>query len=164
MTKSFIDNELDFTLQQMIGESYWQNYWNNIKSGFYNGKDPSIQQADFILTARYGNTKIRSPNNGGDGIDPTTTPNTTKITDEQANYLYNKYDIVDYKDSDASGFSAMLLKNKTTGEYTWNIRSAEFVEDQARDGFGGADWSITTSGFSVAQIAAMEKILLNLKV
>jgi hypothetical protein len=60
-----------------------------------------------------------------------------------------------------TGFSATLLRNKRTEEYTFAIRSTESKPrslggDGERDGLG-ADFDIAFDGFAWAQIDAMEK-------
>ncbi|MES2356088.1 MAG: hypothetical protein V4568_17125 [Pseudomonadota bacterium] len=86
----------------------------------------------------------------------------TRLTNTQAQYFTNNYEIVNHYPNDASGFSATLMKNKTTGEYTLSFRSTEYRnEDQggdwSRDGIPGADGNLHDYGFAFAQIDSMEK-------
>ena len=77
------------------------------------------------------------------------------------------YHIVDHHANDATGFSATLMRDTTTGEYTLSFRSTESAPalnggDRERDVFG-ADIEVLASGFAFGQLAAMEEYFTRLK-
>jgi Ca2+-binding RTX toxin-like protein len=72
------------------------------------------------------------------------------------------FDIIDHLPNQSSGFSATLLKNKSSGEYTLAFRSTEFRDianggDAERDASRGADGDIAFNGLALAQLSSMEK-------
>src|SRR3990172_1148461 len=84
----------------------------------------------------------------------------SRFTDPQAEQFVDRVRVVQHYANDSSGFSATLLFDTQTNEYTLSIRSTEFRNqrdggDFERDGPGaGAD--IAGKGFAFAQIASME--------
>lgn len=95
-------------------------------------------------------------------------PGATRFTDTQAQWFTANYTIVTHYPNDASGFSATLFKNKTTGEYTLSFRSTEYATqakggDWERDGIDGADGDISSKGFALGQLSSMETFYSNLK-
>jgi hypothetical protein len=84
-----------------------------------------------------------------------------------AQAFVSRYQIVDHHANDASGFSATLMRDTTTGEYTLSFRSTEFKPaaqggDKERDAFQ-ADADIGLHGFAFGQLAAMEEYFAQLK-
>ena len=91
----------------------------------------------------------------------------TRFTDLQAEAFVQQYQILDHHANDATGFSATLMRDTTTGEYTLSFRSTESAPavhggDRERDLFG-ADVEIGASGFAFGQLAAMEEYFARLK-
>ncbi len=137
MPQSQFTTWLDFALQQMAAESYLD--------------DPGGLQVHLTR----GNNKF--------GFDPPTGPllGATRFTNLLAERFIAKYDIVDHHANDATGFSATLMRDTTTGEYTLSFRSTEYRNpdeggDFARDGLLGADGELFSDGFALGQLAAME--------
>ncbi len=147
MPQSNITSWLEFALQQMAAESYLDTVNINIR--------------DEVETAL-----IRG--NNRPGFDPATGPllGKTQMTDVLADRFLDRYQILDHHANDATGFSATLLRDRTTGEYTLSFRSTEYRHqadggDYERDGANGlfltgADGEIFTKGFAFGQVAAME--------
>lgn len=142
MPQSQISTWLDFALQQMAAESYLD--------------DPG----GLLSQLTRGNNRV--------GFDPPTGPllGATRFTNVLADRFIAKYDIVSHHANDATGFSATLMRDTTTGEYTLSFRSTEYRNqsqggDYERDGTNGllltgADGEIVTKGFAFGQLAAME--------
>ncbi len=108
--------------------------------------------------------------NNGFGFDPPTgpLPGATRFTNVLANRFIARYDIVDHHASDATGFSATLLKDTTTNTYTLSFRSLEYQNqvdggDWERDGLPGAAGEIAGTGFALAQLVSMERYYRELK-
>jgi Ca2+-binding RTX toxin-like protein len=85
----------------------------------------------------------------------------TQMLDVQAEQFLDQYEIVHHLPNRSSGFSATLMRNKETGEYTLSFRSTEFRDelnggDGARDGITGADGQIANHGFALGQLMQME--------
>src|SRR5205085_12116707 len=65
----------------------------------------------------------------------------TRFTDQLTSYFVPapgssaRYQIIDHHANDATGFSATLMRDSTTGEYTLSFRSLEY-QNQAM----GGDW------------------------
>jgi pimeloyl-ACP methyl ester carboxylesterase len=83
------------------------------------------------------------------------------MTAGQAQDFVNRYQIIDHRSNDSSGFSATLLFDTQTQQYTLSFRSTEYLNasqggDFVRDGLG-AGASIKLSGFAFAQVDAMER-------
>ena len=90
------------------------------------------------------------------------------MTASQAADFTSRYEIVSHLPNTASGFSATLIRDVTTGAYTFSIRSTEYFDssqggDWARDGLPGADGEIGSTGFAFGQIASMESYYEHLK-
>ncbi|MEO6110715.1 MAG: calcium-binding protein [Nitrospiraceae bacterium] len=84
-----------------------------------------------------------------------------------AERFISKYDILDHHANDSTGFSATLMRDTTTGEYTLSFRSTEFRDeslggDYNRDAVK-ADGDIAVHGFAFAQLLAMEEYFARLK-
>ncbi|HEY5627009.1 MAG TPA: hypothetical protein VIR79_03620 [Nitrospira sp.] len=145
MSQGNISTWLQFALQQMAAESYL----DQLASG---------RQLKDILTD--GNNDIRV-------IPPEQFSGKTRFTDQLTSYFVPapgssaRYQIVDHHANDATGFSATLMRDTQTGEYTLSFRSTEPLPqaeggDRERDLFG-ADAEIAASGFAFGQLAAMEE-------
>src|SRR5690606_29435980 len=86
----------------------------------------------------------------------------TRLTGVQREQFFSTFDIIDHLPNQSSGFSATLLKNKTTGEYTLAFRSTEYrnIEDGGdaqRDSIRGAAGDIAFNGMALAQVSSMER-------
>ncbi len=71
------------------------------------------------------------------------------------------WQIIDHLPNTNSGFSATLLKHRTTGEYTLPLRSTESKDaedggDVERDSANGANGQIAEYGFAWAQLADLQ--------
>ena len=149
MPQSEISAWLQFALQQMAAESYLDGInWNN------------AEQVKIQL--RLGNNRPGFPESGATRF--TGTP--TRGLQDQA--FVDRYQIVDHHANDATGFSATLMRNRDTGEYTLSFRSTEYRNpdqggDFVRDGILGADGEIFNDGFAFGQLAAMEAYYRELK-
>jgi len=148
MTQSNISTWLEFALQQMVAESYLDQL------------TPSKQLRE-ILGEGNNDTRFVQPDANGNF------PGKTRFTTTLADRVLATYDIVDHHANDATGFSATLMRNRTTGEYTLSFRSTESAPavqggDRERD-FFGADVEIGASGFAFGQFAAMEEYFTRLK-
>ena len=146
MSQSNIATWLEFAMQQMAAESYFQ--------GLTDLNDPLLVRPRLIS------------GNNPPGFAPN---NNTRFTDQLADRFLGNYEIVDQHSNDASGFSATLMKNRDTGEYTLSFRSTEYQNpdqggDWPRDGYPGADGEIPNRGFAFGQLAAMEKYYADLKI
>jgi len=80
----------------------------------------------------------------------------------QIDEFFATFDLIDHLPNQSSGFSATLLKNKTTGEYTLAFRSTEYRDiknggDAERDAIRGAAGDIAFNGMAFAQVSSMEK-------
>jgi hypothetical protein len=149
MPNSSITTWLNFALQQMAAESYLTDTGSLV-------------------------TRLTRGNNRA-GFDPPTgeLPGKTRFTNVLADRFLAGYDIIDHHADDATGFSATLMRDRTTGEYTLSFRSTEYQNqsdggDYERDGanapfFTGADGEILTRGFAFGQLAAMEEYFNKLK-
>ncbi|MCW5797452.1 MAG: hypothetical protein KIT40_03045 [Nitrospira sp.] len=141
---------LNFALQQMVAESYLQGIdWHS-----------ALQVRPRLLLG----------NNNMLGVDPAEAALTgnTRFTGVLVERFLNQYDIIDHHANDATGFSATLMRDKTTGEYTLSFRSTEAKHQDAggdweRDGLPGADGEIAGTGFALAQLVSMEKYYRALK-
>lgn len=142
-----------FLLQQLASESYLE------------GVDP--QREEEIRTAlQRGNNRLDAdlPNGG-----------LTRFTKAQATEFLRDYRVIHHLSDNPTdgqaetfngialntGFSATLIRDKTTGQYTLAIRSTEYKPwsaggDRERDAYG-ADLALLTGGFALAQIDTMEK-------
>ncbi|WP_455378084.1 putative Ig domain-containing protein [Petrachloros mirabilis] len=150
---SNIKTWLDCALQQMAAESYLDQF---VLQGV------ALQQ---VLTD--GNNDRREIS-----LDKFT--GKTQFTDLQAQQFTQRYQIVDHHANDASGFSATLMHDNTTSEYTLSFRSTEprpGIEggDVERDGLfasgltPAADGEIGLSGFAFGQLMAMEQYFSDLR-
>ncbi len=139
---------LNFALQQMAAESYLDGI---------NLLDNDQVEARLVR----GNNRP--------GFDPPSgeLPGKTRFTNVLADRFLSTYEILDHHANDATGFSATLLRDRTTGEYTLSFRSTESAPvaeggDRERDLFG-ADVEIGAFGFAFGQLVAMEAYYQSLK-
>jgi hypothetical protein len=144
MSQSNISIWLRFAQQQIAAESYLHDI---------NINDPAAVAAALVR----GNNRQGFPEGGF-----------TRLVQIQAQQFIQRYQIVDHHANDATGFSATLMKDTQTGEYTLSFRSTEFLPptqggDWERDGIAGADGEIVRYGFSLAQLVSMEKYYQELK-
>jgi len=131
---------LDFALQQVSAESYLDEL------NF--GDEKAVKDR-----LKVGANNYRVPLNEEK-------PHSTRMTDLQADYYWDNFEIVDHLPNRSSGLSATLTRNKKTGEYTLSFRSTEFRLPEEgggryRDGVY-ADGRIGSHGFAFAQLASME--------
>src|SRR5206468_65062 len=85
-------------------------------------------------------------------------PGNLRMTLEQAQSFVNRYDIIDAYQNDATGFSAVALRDTATpNRVVLAVRSTEINNDTARD--VGADSQIFTTGFAFDQILSAQDFL-----
>ena len=92
--------------------------------------------------------------------DPTTNdlPGKLRMTLGQAQTFVTRYDIIDAYQNDATGFSAVALRDTATpSRVVLAVRSTEINMDRSRD--VGADFQIFTSGFAFDQILSAQDFL-----
>ncbi len=85
----------------------------------------------------------------------------TQMTPVMINDFISTWEVIDHLPNTSSGFSATVLKNKLTGEYTLSFRSTESKDagnggDVERDSSAGANGQITDLGFAWGQLRDME--------
>ena len=148
MPQSEISAWLQFALQQMAAESYLDGIdWNN------------AEQVKIQL--RLGNNRSGFPESGATRF----TGTQTQGLQDQA--FVDRYKIVHHHTNDGTGFSATLMQERGTNNFTLSFRSTEYQNqaqggDYERDGANGffltgADGEILTKGFAFGQLAAMEQ-------
>jgi hypothetical protein len=138
---SNIQTWLDYALQQMAAESYLDQ--------FLSGPRTLVK----VLTNGNNNENIISDENAFRGA--------TRFTNLLADRFIAKYDIVSHHANDSTGFSATLMQERGTNNFTLSFRSTEYQAqskggDFERDGTFGADGDVTLQGFAFAQLASME--------
>ncbi|MDO9014572.1 MAG: hypothetical protein Q7U84_07330 [Polynucleobacter sp.] len=139
---------LDNAILQSVAESYLD------RSDLFVGGPYSL---DFVLGQGVNHPDL---NRAGAGA--------TRLTTTQIAWFKANYEIVTHYPNDATGFSATLFKNNTTGEYTLSFRSTEYQlagkgGDYERDGVNGTDGEISQKGFALAQLSSMEDFYAHLK-
>ena len=152
---------LQFAIQQMAAESYLDGFSfsdteeliRRLKLG--NNNNPLAEPNDPILL---GNTRF---------VDLAGVPNASQVMGS-AQAFVSRYQIVDHHTNDATGFSATLMKDTVTGQYTLSFRSLEYQNqaqggDWERDGQGGAAGEIAGAGFALGQLVSMERYYQELK-
>ena len=145
MAQTEISVWLNFALQQMTAESY-------------------LSGIDITSDTQVRPRLLRG--NNAPGFDPPV--NYTRFTEQQADRFLTSYDIIDHHANDATGFSATLMREIGTNNFTLSFRSTEFKNqvdggDWERDGQPGADGEIFFNGFAVGQLVSMEKYYQQLK-
>lgn len=147
---------LDFALQQIAAESYLENIDGNdgdrvverLKYGFNNPSHPYIQE--YLKTE------------GARGEDAPFLPGANRAPEPLAERFFNDYEVLDQFANNQFGFSATLLRHRSTGENTLSFKSLEYPNqnrggDWERDGLPGAAGEIGFLGFAVGQLASMEE-------
>lgn len=110
-----------------------------------------IFPGDFVDRLRAGNNPAVDPNTED-------LPGKLRMTAEQAQGFVARYTIIDAYQNDATGFSAVALRDTATpGRVVLAVRSTELNNDRTRD--LGADLQIFTSGFAFDQILSAEDFL-----
>ena len=92
---------------------------------------------------------------------PSTGQGATRLTRQQTQEFFSTFEIIDHLPNQSSGFSATLLKNKRTDEYTLAFRSTEYRGidhggDAERDSVRGAAGDIAFNGMALTQLSSME--------
>jgi hypothetical protein len=146
MPQSNIKTWLEFATQQMAAESYLHEL---------NLADRDAVRGRLIL------------GNNNPFLDPSLSGK-TRFTSALADRFLDRYQILDHHANDATGFSATLLRDTTTDEYTLSFRSTEYRNqseggDWERDGLSGADGEIFSKGFAFGQLVSMERYYQRLK-
>jgi hypothetical protein len=147
MPQTNITSWLQFAIQQMAAESYLDGF------AFNNSNE-------LIRRLKFGNNNATVLGLGNPDDSPVLSGK-TRLTTIQAQQFTQRYQILDHHANDATGFSATLMRDMVTGEYTLSFRSTEYRNlseggDFARDGFPGADSEIVAKGFAFGQLVAME--------
>jgi len=93
---------------------------------------------------------------------PSEGPGGTRLAEDQRNEFLEVFDLLDHLPNQSSGFSATLLKNRETGEFTLAFRSTEYRDirsggDAERDAIRGAAGDIAFNGMAFPQLSSMEK-------
>ena len=152
---SSIKTWLDFAIQQMAAESYL----HRVLSG-----ELTLEQALLLGNNNVSLANLTNPNLSGN----------TRFTEQlTAQFISTpqalaRYSIIDHHASDATGFSATLMKDTTTNTYTLSFRSLEYQNqvdggDWQRDGLPGAAGEIAGTGFALGQLVSMERYYRELK-
>lgn len=148
---SSVTTWFSFALQQMTAEAYLDQIslsdLTRVKQRLLEGNNDTR----FVVPDANGNL-----------------PGVNRFTNALADRFLSAHQIIDHHANDATGFSATLMKDKTTGEYTLSFRSTEAQHQDAggdweRDGLPGADGEIAGTGFALAQLVSMEKYYRELK-
>ena len=105
----------------------------------------------YIDALRRGNNPLADPN--ADDL-----PGKLRMTLEQAQAFQSRYTIIDAYQNDATGFSAVALRDTATpNRVVIAVRSTEINNDTVRD--VGADAQIFTRGFAFDQILSAQDFL-----
>jgi Ca2+-binding RTX toxin-like protein len=161
MPKTLLETWYDFALLQIAAESYLEGInWDDpddvlprLMLGNNDLREDVYVNGDLETNQLFG----RFPEEENTDV----LPGATRLTATQADYVFSNWRIVDHHANDPSGFSATLLENRATGEYTLSFRSTEFKPqiqggDHERD-MAGANVDIISEGFAYAQLSAMER-------
>lgn len=105
MSQDNVVTWLNFALQQMAAESYLHGV-------------ALTNEVELLKRLKLGSNNIPTAS-----PDDPSLPGKTRMTTALADRFLATYDIVDHHANDASGFSATLMKDTTTGEYTLSFRS-----------------------------------------
>ena len=101
---------------------------------------------------------LRRGNNPGADPDADNLDGKLRMTLQQAQTFESRYDIIDAYQNDATGFSAVALRDTANpNRVVIAVRSTEINNDSARD--VGADNQIFTSGFAFDQILSAQDFL-----
>lgn len=164
-------NITDFLLLQEISEMKLNRFIgtdpnNNSQIHFYDSYKNLNNNINPDLIKEYFNTTIgaiqyKNPINGemeyigGAGA-------YTKISQTQADYFLDNFEIIDYYGNDNTGFSATTFKDKRTHEITISFRSTEFTEDYYKDAVS-ADNEINDYGTAIGQNISLVNYLKKLQ-
>ena len=111
-----------------------------------------------VMTPEAYRLVLRRGNNPGEDPGADDLRGKLRMTLEQAQVFESRYDIIDAYQNDATGFSAVALRDTATpGRVVLAVRSTELLNDQDRD--VGADFQVFTSGFAFDQILSAEDFL-----
>ncbi len=114
--------------------------------------DPTFDEDQILLRLQLGNNPPTFP-----ATDPDL-PGKLRMTLGQAQTFQSRYDIIDAYQNDATGFSAVALRDTANpGRVVLAVRSTEINNDSARD--LGADTQIFTRGFAFDQILSAQDFL-----
>ncbi len=132
---------LNFALYQMAAESYLD--------GIANLEDRNLVRDRLLIG---NNRPLLDPDLRG----------ATRFTDPLSTRFLDAHRIVSHHANDSTGFSATLMQEIGTNNFTLSFRSTEFESqsnggDFERDGTLGADGDVTLQGFAFAQLASMEE-------
>jgi Ca2+-binding RTX toxin-like protein len=144
-----ISTWFDFALQQMAAESYLDR--------LFSGE----LRLDQVL--ELGNNRV-----SGSLATVSSLSGQTRMTNQLLEEFDQRFQIVDHHANDSTGFSATLMREIGTNNFTLSFRSTEFESqsnggDFERDGTLGADGDVTLQGFAFAQLAAMEDYYADLR-
>ena len=118
--------------------------------------DPTFDDDQIILRLQLGNNPPTFPATDSD------LPGKLRMTLGQAQTFATRYDIIDAYQNDATGFSAVALRDTANpGRVVLAVRSTEINNDTARD--VGADSQIFTTGFAFDQILSAQDFLLRVQ-
>ena len=147
MPQNEISTWLNFALQQMAAESYL----HKVSSG-----ELLLSEVLDLGNNNLGKSQVGFPALAG----------ATRMTSQLIQQFTQTYDIVSHHANDSTGFSATLIQERGTNNFTLSFRSTEYRNqsqggDFERDGANGlfltgADGEILTKGFAFGQLAAME--------
>jgi hypothetical protein len=145
-----VKQSLEFAILQSVAECYLDGI----------DRDTRPDNEPLKLRLRDGNNHFDYSPNQGQGK--------TKLTEQQIDWFFANFEIVDHYANDASGFSATVFRDKSSGEYTVSFRSLEYANeskggDWLRDGRSGGGGEINGRGIAFAQVASMERYLENLQ-
>ena len=154
MSQGNVGAWLEFALQQMAAESYLD--------GIALSND-----ADIITRLKLGNNSPLfndpdNPNLSGKTrfVDLNGVPSANQVVGS-AQAFVSRYDIIDHHANDATGFSATLMLDTQTQQYTLSFRSSEFRDESLGGDYDRdvvkADGDIAVHGFAFAQLLAMEE-------
>jgi hypothetical protein len=118
---------------------------------------------DWIFTGGFSIERVLLDGNSNPrNFDPGSGPGSTKLTAAQIDWFTTKFEIAAHLPNDpASGFSATIVRHRTTGEYVMSFRSTEYQYraqggDYEADGTSGVDGVINSHGLGLPQLAAMQ--------
>jgi hypothetical protein len=127
----------DFAIQQMAAESY-----------IHRTTSEGLSLRDVL---EFGNNnlpigQLNNPDLPGKTrfVDLAGVPNANQITGS-AQAFVSRYQIIDHHANDATGFSATLMKDTVTGQYTLSFRSLEYQNHAQKEKIGVKSCNVTLS-------------------
>lgn len=148
---SDIAKRYEFALQQIAAESYL-----DLDGVSMDNNNPKNHD-EIIKRLNNGNNRDFVEDKKG----------ATRMTTSQTSDFLDKYEIIDHLPNTDSGFSATLIRNKTTQEFTLSFRSTEYRPEKEggdhKHDAQGADIDIPFAGFAYAQLRDMETYYTHLK-